>query len=69
MPMIISIRNKSKSSLDYILNSPSLKFFWTKHDFYSIIHFLSHDDKLWDFGIPTLMQSNLAHRWFFSENE
>lgn len=58
-----------ENTLEYLLESPILKYFWTKHDFYMILHFISNYDKIWEFTLPVLMQSHLAKRWFYSENE
>lgn len=34
-----------------------------------MIHFISNNNKIWEFAIPVIMGSNLAHRWFFQEKE
>ena len=55
--------------MDYLLDSASLKHYWTKIDFQTLIYFLSSHFKMWEFSIPIIMASHLAHRWFYSEKE
>jgi hypothetical protein len=67
--LIAACKNKSSAIFEYLLDSPLLRHFWTKKDFYSLLHIICTNVKVWEFSIPILMQSHLARRWFFSENE
>ena len=34
-----------------------------------MLHFLTNHLKIWHFGLPLVLKSNAAHRWFYSERD
>ena len=34
-----------------------------------MLHFLTNHAKIWRFGLPFILKSNAAHRWFYSERD
>ena len=69
LSFIIACKNLHLQSLECLLESDLLMQYWTKKDFYAMLHFISNHAKIWDFAIPVLLQSNVAKRWFYAENE
>lgn len=69
IPFIIACKNMHDQSLEYLLESDFLRFYWRKKDFFAMLHFMSNNFKIWEFAIPVLLQSHLAKRWFYSETE
>lgn len=67
--LIIACKNQNEGMLNYLLDSDCLRYFWHKKDLHSLIHFISNNSKIWEFAVPIVMRSHLAHRWFYQEKE
>ncbi len=46
-----------------------LRHLWSKKDLCAMFHFLTNHLKIWKFGLPIVLQSHAAHRWFYSERD
>lgn len=52
---IIACKHQNSALLEYLLDSSLLKYFWTKKDFYCMLHFISTNSRIWEFALPILM--------------
>jgi len=34
-----------------------------------MLHFLTSSLKIWRFGLPFILKSDVAHRWFYSQRD
>eukprot|EP00347_Sterkiella_histriomuscorum_P018673 403344614 len=67
--IVIACKHLNTELLEYLLENQNTRRFWRRKDFYAILHFISHNLQIWQFAIPIIMRSQIAKRWFYSENE
>lgn len=58
---MLACKNFNEEFLEYLLNSERLAFFWLKKDFQTIMHFISAYPRIWEFSLPVILKSQLAH--------
>lgn len=45
--VVIACKHLNTEMLEYLLENKNLRSFWRRKDFYAMLHFVSHNSKIW----------------------
>lgn len=67
---LVPAQNKTLTTWKHTaLVRKQLRNFWAKKDLNAMLHFITNNIKIWKFAIPLILNSHVAHRWFYQERD